>query len=180
MSIKLFLISLIKKLGTLIGGLFAWVVENYRSRQFWLGIGLVALLVMGGVVAYRILYPPVLVSPDIHPFESVESYQNFIDDRPLITATVPSDQKFTKSSQIREDKSVVYTIELSQRPIKPQMDMAYVESYLAYLQNSQDEAKAWIRSMGQNPDELAIIWRPSPEEMRSKMLGESTKAIPQK
>lgn len=177
---RLFITNLLKQLGILIGRLIGWVAGNYRSRRFWLGVGLVILLVAGGIIIYRVLYPPVLVSPDVYPFESVESYQNFVDNRPLITAKVPSDQKFTKSSRIREDKSVVYTIELSQRPIKPQMDMAYVESYLAYLQNSQDEAKEWIRSMGQNPDELAIIWRPNPEEMRSKMLGESTKVVPQK
>ncbi len=153
---------------------------NYKNKLLWLCLGLVAIGLVSSLTIYRLLHPSITVQPDIKPFETVQAYNQFIADNPLFTAAVPEGKTFTKSVEIRSDKTAIYYIELSQRPLKPQMDQAYIQSYLAYLNHSQQQAKQWIQSLGQNPDELAIIWRPNPEEMRQKLLGESTKPFPQK
>src|SRR5690606_20558945 len=110
-----------------------------------------------------------------HPFESAVEYDAFIEANPLYSANVPEGKKFTKSSQIREDKAALYVFELSTLPIKPQMSKAYAERYISYLESSQAEALDWIRSQGIDPEKVSIVWRPNPKEMRGKMLGETTK-----
>lgn len=154
---------------------------NYSSHKTYIYFGAALLGLVLLVVVYRILNPVmVLREGDFHPFETAAEYDEFIDKNPLITQDEPAGRKFDISSVIRQDKKVVYTIELQSRPIKPEMDDAYIKSYLEMLENSQKDALDWIRSQGINPDELGIVWRPNPQERRSRLLGETTKQVPQK
>lgn len=147
---------------------------DYTNRQTHYIAGGLALMLILAVVTYRILNPAiVLEGGDIHPFESREEYAAFIEENPLFGISPPKGQGFTKSGSISDDKVARYEIRLSERPLKPVMDTAYRENYLAYLERSQQKALDWIKSTGQNPDELYIVWYPDPQVMRSKLLGET-------
>lgn len=147
-----------------------------HPRRVGLGILLGALLLMGLWVVYSIANPKVIVSPDLGPFENEAEYDAFIEANPLIVKEAPENSPFIADSEIRNDKSVVYYIELQTRPLKPVMDEKYKLSYLAVIEHSQKQALDWIRNSGQDPSRLNIVWRPDPSEMRSKLLGESTRA----
>ena len=138
------------------------------------------MLIIGVYVGHRLLNPFKPVEADYKPFESVAEYEAFIEANPLLITKVPAERNFIMSGIIREDKKAVYTIELQSRPIKPEMSETYIQSYLAMLDESQKDALDWIRSQGQNPDDMEIVWRPDPEDRRGRLLGESSKKNPQK
>ena len=128
----------------------------------WLAVGLVGLIVIAGLIRLRNVghsYP--IVSADYQPFSSEAESCQFYLQHPLMKKQAPERARFTFKASVGPDKQAVYQLGLFAPAMKPN-NSGSTQRYIAGLQLSQAEAKAWIKAQGEDLEKAYIIWSPDP------------------